>query len=229
MPLFKTTLAKSFSGIRAALIVLLLGAPLVCAADTVAKRANAGQPAAIYQKYCSACHGEKGDGRSFARSALSAPPRDFTSDESARDLTRQYMIAIVREGRPHKPMVARSSQLSQTQIEAVVDFIRAAFIPPEAGTPMARGREIYRATCASCHGDRGQGGAAQGGIPPSPPLALSRAGAELTRDRMITAIARDKHGDAKVEFATPLAGPDTLAIVDYIQGAFIELAGGSVK
>jgi mono/diheme cytochrome c family protein len=85
---------------------------------------------AIYRRHCAACHGEKGDGRSLAREALAARPRDFTAKDARKELTREYMIAIVRDGRPHKPMVGRAARLSQEEIEAVVDHIRAAFMPP---------------------------------------------------------------------------------------------------
>ncbi len=212
------------SCLRAAVFGALVVAAPVGAADSPANGAGGIQPAAIYQKTCSACHGEKGDGRSFARTALSVPPRDFTADEARRDLTRPYMITIVRDGRPHKPMVGRSSQLSQAQIEAVVDFIRAAFMPPEPGTPLARGRDLYRSTCASCHGDRGKGGAAQAGIPAAPSLSLASAGPSLTRERIVTGIAREKHGAAKVDFATKLTPTDMQAIADYIRSAFIDIS-----
>ena len=38
------------------------------------------------------------------------------------------MIAIVRDGRPHTPMVGRGERLSQQEIEAAVDYIRATFM-----------------------------------------------------------------------------------------------------
>ena len=84
--------------------------------------------AAVYLRVCSVCHGEKGDGRSRAAPVLATPPRDFTRPEAARDLSREYMIAIVRDGRPHTPMVGRGERLSQQEIEAAVDYIRATFM-----------------------------------------------------------------------------------------------------
>lgn len=115
----------------AALLALAAG----CAADP---KSVAGAPAAapdgaaIYLRTCSVCHGEKGNAQSRAAPALARAPRDFTRPEAARDLSREYMIAIVRDGRPHSPMVARESRLTQAQVEAVVDYIRATFmkVPP---------------------------------------------------------------------------------------------------
>jgi len=84
--------------------------------------------ATVYLRVCSACHGERGDGKSLTTAVLATAPRDFTRPEAARDLSREYMIAIVRDGRPHSPMVARGERLSQQEIEAAVDYIRATFM-----------------------------------------------------------------------------------------------------
>jgi mono/diheme cytochrome c family protein len=196
-------------------------APTALAADAVA----ASDAAAIYHRRCSVCHGEKGDGKSYARSALAKEPRDFTTDEARLTLTREYMIAIVRDGRPGKPMVARKTQLEQREIEAVVDLIRSAFIPPEPGTPLARGRGAYASFCATCHGDRGQGGGrALRGIP-APPVAIARAGSRLTRDRLVAAAGDEKHRAAVGHFGQPLTAPDIDAIAGYIERSFIEGIG----
>lgn len=101
-------------------------------------RVDAAEPGAIYQRNCAACHGEKGDGNSRAQATLSKKPRDFTAQESRSRLTREYMIAIVRDGRPHTPMIARGSRLSQEEIEAVVDFIRGNFMSTVRQAPPAK-------------------------------------------------------------------------------------------
>lgn len=89
----------------------------------------------IFLRHCSSCHGEKGDSKSIAQKALAKRPRDFTAPESRQRLTREYMIAIVRDGRPHTPMTARASRLSQKEIETVVDYIRARFMSAERRDP----------------------------------------------------------------------------------------------
>ena len=104
---------------------LLLAA--ACASDPAAQR-TAIDGGALYLRQCSVCHGEKGDGRSLATPALAKPPRDFTSMPAREGLSREYMIAIVRDGRPHSPMMARSSRLTQEQVEAVVDYVRERFM-----------------------------------------------------------------------------------------------------
>lgn len=177
-----------------------------------------------FLRTCSACHGEKGDGRSRASATLKTPPRDFTTEEARTNLSREYMIAIVRDGRPHTAMVARSERLAQREIEDVVDFIRAAFMPPEPGSALARGRERYRKSCTACHGDRGQGLPTRAGGPAVPPLAAARARAGLTAQEMLEAILRDPHAPG---FSLPAPRPDApeaQSVVEYVRSAFIEAA-----
>jgi len=119
------------------MIVLATG-PLNSFAADAPKGAAKIDAAAVFMRHCSACHGEKGDGNSRAQATLSKKPRDFTAPESRSRLTREYMIAIVRDGRPHTPMIARGSRLSQDEIEAVVDFIRGSFMSAPRQAPPAK-------------------------------------------------------------------------------------------
>lgn len=197
-------------------VAILLG-PATAAAAT-----DAGRGAAIYQRVCAACHGEKGDGKSLASHALRTSPRDFTTEEARTGLTREYMVAIVRDGRPHSPMVGRSGRLAQEEIEAAVDFIRAAFMPPEPGTALARGRSLYRQSCAGCHGDRGQGGAIRGSARTAPPVSPARAGPGLTAARTTEALVRREHAAGVAVPGLPLAEEDAAAVAGYVRAAFIE-------
>ncbi len=86
---------------------------------------------ALYQKYCSACHGEKGNAQSRAGSSLNPPPRDFTAPAVRQTLTRERMITSVTHGRPGTAMVGWGNRLSPQQIEGIVDHIRATFMQPE--------------------------------------------------------------------------------------------------
>lgn len=89
--------------------------------------------ARVFQRHCSACHGEKGDAKSLTSGVLSVRPRDFTTPEASATLTREYMIAIARDGRPHTPMTGKQERLSQEEIEAAVDHIRRAFMKQAPG------------------------------------------------------------------------------------------------
>lgn len=87
-------------------------------------------PAALYQSYCSVCHGDQGNGQSRARASLNPPPADFTSPVVRASMPRERMIVSVREGRPGTAMVGWKTQLTDTQIATIVDFIRSKFMDP---------------------------------------------------------------------------------------------------
>ena len=73
--------------------------------------------ALLYHNYCSVCHGDRGDGNSRAKNSLVPPPRDFT----AGPLPRDYMIAVVADGKPGTAMVGWKTQLGDKEVAAVVD------------------------------------------------------------------------------------------------------------
>lgn len=204
-------------------VAVLLATPV---AGVCGKHSKTGggeiRPAAIYHNYCSVCHGDKGDGHSRARASLVPPPKDFTNPAVQALLTRDYMIAIAREGKPGTAMVGWKTQLNDAEIEAVVDYIRTVFM--QADADLARGRTIYGRTCAVCHGDRGQGAVWAGANVQKPPRAFTapEAKAELTRERMIAAVTHGRPGTTMVSFASQLTPADIEAVVDYVRTAFIE-------
>lgn len=109
------------------------------------------KPDVIYHNYCSVCHGDRGDGRSRARNSLVPPPRDFTT---AQNLTREYMAAIIANGKPGTAMTSWKTQLNEKEIEAVTDYIVKTFVEGKGasiGTP-AQGAAAISGTTA--HGGR---------------------------------------------------------------------------
>ena len=84
--------------------------------------------AEIFHDYCSVCHGDRGDGRSRARGSFFPPPRDFTTDETAAELSRSRMVFSVTYGRPNTAMAPWGGRLNGDEIEAVVDYVRTTFM-----------------------------------------------------------------------------------------------------
>lgn len=93
---------------------------------SVAKDASRGRR--IYARTCSVCHGELGAGSMWASANLRPAPRDFTSEQTRKNLTREAMVATVAAGRPNTAMAGYSSKLSEDEINDVVDFIRGSFM-----------------------------------------------------------------------------------------------------
>jgi len=78
----------------------------------------------IFYKHCKACHGDKGDGRTFAANVLNPPPKNFTAENSKKELTEERMIHSVTKGRKGTAMMPWESNLTQAEIQAVVHYIR---------------------------------------------------------------------------------------------------------
>lgn len=180
------------------------------------------RPAVIYHNYCSVCHGDKGDGRSRAENSLNPPPRDFTTP-SATQLSRARLIASVQNGRPGTAMTAWKTQLSQKEIEAVVDYIRNTFMPASAIADGSRGRIVYNKNCSVCHGEKGDGRSrAQASLNPPPRDFTSPAArAELTQQRMITSVTYGRPDTAMAGFKSQLSEQDIQAVVDYLRTGFM--------
>jgi len=106
-------------------------------------------PATLYHNYCSVCHGDKGNGQSRATGSLSTLPRDFTSADSKRELSRERIAAAITHGRPGTAMVSWKSQLSEADIAGLADYVYGRFVQgaalPDAkaisGTKAHGGRE----------------------------------------------------------------------------------------
>ncbi|HVR95093.1 MAG TPA: c-type cytochrome [Thermoanaerobaculia bacterium] len=136
---------------------------------------------ALYQKMCSQCHGEKGDGLGVAAPRLLPRPRDFTAGKfkvrhtpSGALPTDDDLRTIIREGMPYTSMPAWN-HLSDAQVEELVaavksfspDFADPQKKPAPIAIPEApafseesakKGKEVYaKIGCAACHGEIGRG------------------------------------------------------------------------
>ncbi|MCH8156899.1 MAG: cytochrome c [Nitrospinae bacterium] len=78
----------------------------------------------IYHNRCQACHGEQGDGKTFAANALHPSPKNFTSTSSKKELTRKRMLKSITQGRPGTAMMPWKDVLSPQEIQAVLNYVR---------------------------------------------------------------------------------------------------------
>jgi mono/diheme cytochrome c family protein len=135
----------------------------------------------LYLKYCSQCHGEKGDGQGYATSHLFPKPRDFTTGRykirttpNGSLPTHQDLVNIIRRGMPYTSMPAWPtlsdqdvSNLAYFLTTFSADFTSPERIPQAAELPsgpaatadsIALGKKLYEETgCLKCHGNLGLG------------------------------------------------------------------------
>lgn len=82
----------------------------------------------LYMQACSMCHGDTGKRMTSGR--MQPPPTDFTLPKAASELTRKRMIASITNGRTGTLMRGYGEEYSQSDIAAMADFIREAFMHP---------------------------------------------------------------------------------------------------
>ena len=83
----------------------------------------------LYPKYCSQCHGEKGDGEGYAAPHLRPGPRNFTTGKfkvrttpNGALPTHQDLVNIIRRGMPYTSMPAWPN-LSDQEVSDLAYFI----------------------------------------------------------------------------------------------------------
>ncbi len=182
------------------------------------------KPGLIYHNYCSVCHGDKGDGKSHAESSMVPPPKDFTLQKTARNLTRERMIYSVSKGLPGTAMVGWENQLNQKEIAAVVDYVREVFMPPVGAGDVSRGKKLYAQTCSVCHGDNGASAKWGSNLLRSRPRDFTSAASrrELSRERMINSVTHGVKDTPMAAFNGQLSTDEITDIVDYIRSAFMQ-------
>jgi mono/diheme cytochrome c family protein len=136
---------------------------------------------ALYDKYCSQCHGDNGDGRGIAAAYVKPRPRDFTlgkykvrTTPTGALPTTDDLKKIIRVGMPYSTMPGWPG-FSDAELTDLAYYLKTFYSgfanADENGEPLdfpsapsyseesaSRGAEIYvNLGCAQCHGDSGRG------------------------------------------------------------------------
>lgn len=83
----------------------------------------------LFQANCAFCHAADGTGKNWIGSFLEPHPRNLTDPAFMKTMTRARMREVIRHGLPETSMPAWKDVLDETQIDAVISYVDAAFHP----------------------------------------------------------------------------------------------------
>jgi len=131
--------------------------------------ASADSGRAIYLQSCAACHGQQGQG------TVDGPSLQSSGAAAADFMLRTGRMPLNRPGDPTR---RRPPAFDDATIQALVAYVATLGTGPAipnvvtSGADVSKGRMLYTANCAACHGPSGGGDAIGGGVS-APSLAES--------------------------------------------------------
>jgi cytochrome c oxidase cbb3-type subunit 3 len=114
---------------------------------------------AAFGDNCAGCHGQGGAG---GKGYPSLVDDDWLWGGTLADIQKTIRFGIRSthdETRPgNMPAFGRDNMLKADEIDAIADFtLTLAKQPPEKPDQVAKGAELFKTNCASCHGEDGKG------------------------------------------------------------------------
>lgn len=81
-----------------------------------------------YNNHCSACHGEKGDGKGQAAEGLDVPPRDHTDTAYMKTRTDKQLLNVILHGGPAEgfdhAMPPHNTVMTKKEASELVKYLR---------------------------------------------------------------------------------------------------------
>lgn len=90
----------------------------------------------IYAANCTACHGQKADGKGPAAVALKPKPTDFSTPAYWAGRKDEDVASSIRAGKPGTAMSA-FAQLSEADVANIVAYLRTVAVPSSPPAPAA--------------------------------------------------------------------------------------------
>jgi cytochrome c oxidase cbb3-type subunit 3 len=83
----------------------------------------------LFQKNCAFCHAADGTSKGWIGSFLEPHPRDLTSRDQMKGMTRDRLARSIADGLPETSMPAWKYVLADGDIDALMAYISRAFHP----------------------------------------------------------------------------------------------------
>ena len=144
------------------LIILCLSFLFTGAADSAVSETVLQEGEKIYQRTCSVCHADNGNGWTFVTTALSTRPRNFLDPKHREHLTRDEMFEHLTHGCDKTAMQPFKYQLYEEERYAVIDYIRIKLMKvdpqKEVTTHSEHGKDAHaeHAEHKDTHSDHGE-------------------------------------------------------------------------
>lgn len=227
-----------------ALVAAVLGLAVV--AFVPPPRGDAGRGKAVYDRFCTQCHGANGDGAGEVAPFANPKPRDFRqglfkfrstpfgSLPTDADLDRTVRDGLYGTAMP--PFYALAPA-ERADVIAYVQTFSARWRNEKPGAPIAiapepaattesveRGRGLFEKTCGACHGDGSGNGPlakslvdAWGNADPPADLRKGRTKTEVTGSDIYLRIVTGLNGTPMPGFANALSPEQTWDVVHYVE------------
>ncbi len=193
---------------------------------------------ALYVSQCARCHGldGKGNGPGAASPKFPVAPRDLTDgvyrfvSTTSGEATDEDIAHVIRHGLPPSGMPSFAS-LREKQITSLVQVVRRLdksiekpgerieVPPPPESATVAKGRKLYRANCAACHGQHGRGeGPGASALPVKPrDFTTGELKAGSSPEQIYLRIAAGIRPSGMPSFREQLAPEEIWSIVRYVR------------
>jgi ubiquinol-cytochrome c reductase cytochrome c subunit len=163
------------------LLLVAVAALVVAASATAAPAGQVQRGKALYGQYCTACHGDNGQGVNPSRTIGGAAQRDQKQmrglGPSLRGVGALAADFYLRTGYMplhHVGLQPRRAQVlfDEAQIRALVAYVASLGKGPPIPKPqphrgnVSEGMQLFAGNCAGCHQIQAQGGVVSGAVPP---------------------------------------------------------------
>ncbi|HWR83916.1 MAG TPA: c-type cytochrome [Candidatus Deferrimicrobium sp.] len=173
---------------------------------------------ALFNSFCSACHGPWGQGRNYGNRANALPA--IGSPDFLATASNDFLRQTITNGRPERGMLnwgIKDGGLRPNEIDSIIYYLRSLQVEApsfaevqSASIDEVRGRSLYNLECGVCHGTRGEGTAL--GTP------LAAADNSVSRDSRKCFEATVKGTDTTGMPAYPyLTASDLKAVTEYVK------------